>query len=55
MTALDDLARLCPPPAEPPPAPDWTATERTLGTPLPDRRIGLRLSPRGATDPVPGN
>ncbi|MFD4376280.1 SMI1/KNR4 family protein [Streptomyces sp. NPDC058486] len=36
MTAIDDLVRLCPPPAERPPAVDWAAAERALGVPLPD-------------------
>ncbi|MFF2774531.1 hypothetical protein ACFVU3_06450 [Streptomyces sp. NPDC058052] len=35
MNAIDDLLRLCPPPAEPPPAVDWAKTERALGVPLP--------------------
>lgn len=35
MKALDDLVRLCPPPAEPPPAVDWTQAERALGSGLP--------------------
>ncbi|MEU6707626.1 hypothetical protein [Streptomyces wuyuanensis] len=35
MTALDDLLRLCPPPADPPPPVDWPRAERALGTALP--------------------
>lgn len=35
MIALDALVRLCPPPAEPPPAVDWARAERALGTALP--------------------
>ena len=35
MIALDALVRLCPPPADPPPAVDWAAAERALGTALP--------------------
>ncbi|WP_406120342.1 SMI1/KNR4 family protein [Streptomyces canus] len=34
MSSIDDLIRLCPPPAVPP-AVDWTAAEDTLGRPLP--------------------
>ncbi|MFE6976433.1 hypothetical protein [Streptomyces sp. NPDC057682] len=34
--ALDALLRLCPPPADPPPAPDWAAAEKRLGTGLPE-------------------
>ncbi|MFI8387736.1 hypothetical protein [Streptomyces sp. NPDC085540] len=33
--ALDALVRLCPPPADPPPAVDWAQAERTLGVALP--------------------
>ncbi|MFD7556165.1 SMI1/KNR4 family protein [Streptomyces sp. NPDC059835] len=33
--AVDALVRLCPPPADPPPAVDWAKTERALGTALP--------------------
>ncbi|MFB7462628.1 hypothetical protein ACFCZ1_03795 [Streptomyces sp. NPDC056224] len=32
---LDALVRLCPPPAEPPPAVDRAQAERTLGAALP--------------------
>ncbi|MFJ3913507.1 SMI1/KNR4 family protein [Streptomyces vinaceus] len=35
MIALDALVRLCPPPADPPPAVDWAKTERALGAALP--------------------
>ncbi|MYW65490.1 hypothetical protein GTY65_15690 [Streptomyces sp. SID8379] len=35
MTALDDLTRLCPPPADTPPTTDWPATEAALGVHLP--------------------
>lgn len=35
LDALDALVRLCPPPADLPPAPDWAETERLLGTALP--------------------
>ncbi|MFB6614101.1 hypothetical protein ACIGFK_35495 [Streptomyces sp. NPDC085524] len=35
MTALDALVRLCPPPAESPPAVDWARAEHALGTALP--------------------
>ncbi|MEU3400829.1 Lsr2 family DNA-binding protein [Streptomyces filamentosus] len=34
MTSLEDLTRLVPPPASPPPT-DWNAIETLLGTPLP--------------------
>ncbi|MEV6195695.1 hypothetical protein AB0M19_25205 [Streptomyces sp. NPDC051920] len=35
MISLDALVRLCPPPADPPPAVDWAEAERALGTVLP--------------------
>ncbi|MFJ5780238.1 hypothetical protein [Streptomyces sp. NPDC093094] len=35
MADLDALARLCPPPAGPPPAVDWDQAERALGAALP--------------------
>jgi len=35
VTAIDALVRLCPPPAEPPPAVDWAEVEGALGVPLP--------------------
>ncbi|SEB64882.1 SMI1/KNR4 family protein [Streptomyces sp. TLI_105] len=35
MSVLDALVRLCPPPADPPPAVDWGQAERSLGTALP--------------------
>ncbi|MFD5794874.1 LuxR C-terminal-related transcriptional regulator [Streptomyces diastatochromogenes] len=35
MIALDALARLCPPPADPPPAVDWAQAERAVGAALP--------------------
>ncbi|MEU2931063.1 histone-like nucleoid-structuring protein Lsr2 [Streptomyces sp. NPDC007251] len=34
MTSIDQLTRLCPPPADPPPV-DWNAVEATLGFRLP--------------------
>lgn len=36
MIAFDALVRLCPPPADPPPAVGWAQAERALGTALPD-------------------
>ncbi|MFG2899775.1 histone-like nucleoid-structuring protein Lsr2 [Streptomyces zaomyceticus] len=36
MTALNALTALCPPPAVPPSAPDWSEVEDTLGTRLPE-------------------
>ncbi|MFF1921903.1 hypothetical protein ACFVW8_15185 [Streptomyces sp. NPDC058221] len=35
LDALDALVRLCPPPSDPPPAPDWVQAECALGTTLP--------------------
>ncbi|MFF9313652.1 histone-like nucleoid-structuring protein Lsr2 [Streptomyces sp. NPDC014748] len=35
MTSIDQLIRLCPPPADPPPV-DWDAVENTLGFRLPE-------------------
>ncbi|MFF1555937.1 SMI1/KNR4 family protein [Streptomyces sp. NPDC058279] len=35
MTDLDALVRLCPPPADPPPAVDWAQIERAVGVALP--------------------
>ncbi|WKU42760.1 hypothetical protein Q3V23_00990 [Streptomyces sp. VNUA116] len=35
MITLDALVRLCPPPADPPPAVNWAQAERALGTVLP--------------------
>ncbi|MFI2780178.1 SMI1/KNR4 family protein [Streptomyces sp. ALB3] len=35
MVTLDALVRLCPPPANPPPAVDWAQAERALGLALP--------------------
>ncbi|WP_229891724.1 hypothetical protein [Streptomyces mashuensis] len=35
MIALDALVRLCPPPADPPPAVGWAQVERALGAALP--------------------
>ncbi|MER6254673.1 hypothetical protein ABT224_25285 [Streptomyces sp. NPDC001584] len=35
LDALDALVRLCPPPADPPPAVDWAQAERALGAALP--------------------